>query len=95
MKNIFRKRVIFLLLCCVMLLPMALTLPVFAASNDALITISQTSPAIPADVGQTVDLSKYRLQIAATTILEPDKLTWSSTEVTVTGNKVIAPAKGV
>ena len=95
MKNILRKRVACLLLCCVMLLPMALTLPVFAASNDALITISQTSPAIPADVGQTVDLSKYRLQIAATTILEPDKLTWSSTEVTVTGNKVIAPAKGV
>ena len=90
-----RKRIGCLILCCLMLLPMFMALPTFAATDSSLITISYTSPAIPADVGQTVDLSKYRVQIAATTILEPEKLTWSSSELTVSGNRVTAPTKGV
>ena len=93
MKTILKKRIACLLLCCVMLFPMIL--PASAATDGSLITISQTSPAIPADVGQTVDLSKYRLQIAASTILEPSALTWSSSEVTVSNNKLTAPTKGV
>ena len=95
MKNNINKRIGYLLLCCVMLISMAMVVPASAASDASLFTISQTSPAIPADVGQTVDLSKYRLQIAATTILEPDKLTWSSTEINISGNKITPTAKGV
>lgn len=95
MRTSLKKRICCLILCCLMLLPMLVALPASAATDSSLTTISHTSPAIPADVGQTVDLSKYRLQIAATTILEPEKLTWSSTEVTVNGNQVTAPAKGV
>lgn len=81
------------MLCGAFMPTSMMTLPVSAASDP--ITISQTSPAIPADVGQSVDLSKYRLQVAATTFIEPDKLSWSSDEVNVSGNKVTAPAKGV
>ena len=70
-----------------------MAIPVAAA--EELTTISHTSPAIRADVGQTIDLSKYRLQVAATTIIEPDKLTWSSTEIALNGNRVTPSAKGV
>ena len=95
MTNILSKRIICLLLCCVMLIPMLIALPASAATDNTLITISQSSPAIPADVGQTVDLTQYRLQIAATTILEPDKLTWSSDEIKISNNKITPDAKGV
>lgn len=93
MRHILKKRIACLLLCCVMLIPMIL--PASAATENSLVTISQTSPAIPADVGETVDLSGYRLQIAPTTVLEPNQLTWSSTEVSINNNKLTAPAKGV
>lgn len=93
MKCNLSKRILCLILTCLLLLP--LCLPVSAAAETALTTISHTSPAIPADVGQSIDLSKYRLQVAATTIIEPEKLTWSSDEVTISGNKLTAPAKGV
>ena len=81
------------MLCGIFLPASMMAIPASAANER--ITISQTSPAIPADVGQSIDLSNYRLQVAATTVIEPEKLTWSSAEVTVSGNKVTAPAKGV
>ena len=80
------------LLCGIFMSASVMAIPASAAE---LVTISHTSPAIPADVGQTIDLSNYRLQVAATSVIEPEKLTWSSAEVTVSGNKVTAPAKGV
>ena len=81
------------LLCGIFMPASIMAIPASAAEEA--ITISHTSPAIPADVGQTIDLSNYRLQVAATTVIEPEKLTWSSSEVTVSDNQVTAPAKGV
>ncbi len=62
-----------------------------AAQNN---TVSFTSPAIPCDVGQEIDLSKWSVQLTATG--DPKSgLTWSSDKLTVSSGKVKATAAGV
>ncbi|MBQ7321015.1 MAG: glycerophosphodiester phosphodiesterase [Clostridia bacterium] len=97
MKYAIRHRICSALLLAAMLFAipasmLALAVPAAAAE---IITIPQTEPAIRADVGQSIDLSAYRLQIAPTSYLEPEKMTWSSEELAISGNKVTAPQKGV
>ena len=72
---------------------LALSVPVSAA--EELIIISQSAPAIRANAGETIDLSRYRLQLAATSYVEPNQITWTSSDVTLKDNKITAPAKGV
>ena len=72
-----------------------LALSVPASAAEELITISQSVPAIRADVGESIDLSRYRLQIASNNYMEPNQITWSSSDVSLKDNKLTAPAKGV
>lgn len=99
MKASLRQCVGSLLLLAVMLCGLFLpatagSIPAEAAS--APITISQTSPAIPVNAGETVDLTNYCLQISSLAVIGPNGLTWSSDAVTVEeGSRVTPPAAGV
>ena len=54
------------------------------------------TPAIPANVGSTVDLGKYSVQFAKDAkLIAPEKITWSSDAVAIVDNKVEVTAKGV
>lgn len=87
-----------LLLSCLMLTTALLPLMSAAASDKVMrepIVISHTSPAIPADVGQRIDLSGYSVQISDYVTMPASTIAWSSTELTVSGSHVTAPAPGV
>lgn len=54
------------------------------------------TPAIPANVGTTLDLGKYSVQFSKDAkLIDPAKITWSSDAVEIVDNKVKVTAKGV
>ncbi len=57
-------------------------------------TVSFTSPAIPCNFGEEIDLSKWSVQLTASGKAKSG-LSWSSDKLTVNGTKVKAPAAGV
>ncbi len=57
-------------------------------------TVSFTSPAIPCDTGEEIDLSKWSVQLTATGTAKTG-LTWSSDALTISGNKAKVTAVGV
>ena len=68
-------------------------LNVFAASTQKN-TVAFNNPAIPANVGDTVDLSTYAVEFTKGSVTDSG-ISWSSSELTVSGNKVTPTAKGV
>lgn len=57
--------------------------------------IYYTTPALPANEGEVVDLSLYDVQLSLDATTDSTRITWSSSDLTVTGKKVTAPSKGV
>lgn len=95
MNHPIRTRIGCLLLTCLMLCTAILPVTAAEASSGTVCTVTYTSPAIPADVGETVDLTKYRVATSASAYMEASDITWSSDALIVENGKVIAPAKGV
>ncbi len=54
--------------------------------------VTYTMPAIPANAGETVDLSLYDVQLTQDVTTDKSKITWSSSDLTVT-NKNVTPSK--
>ncbi len=71
------------------------TIVTLSAASSTTPTIAFTNPAIPANAGETVDLSKYAAELKAGTVAAADKITWSSSDLTISGGKVTPSAKGV
>ena len=57
--------------------------------------IKATSPAIPASVGDNVDLTLYSFLTAEGNVISPADIVWSSEEITINGNTVSPTSKGV
>ncbi len=57
--------------------------------------IAYTMPAIPANAGETVDLSLYDVELTQDVRTDRSKITWSSSEITVTNKKVTPSKAGV
>ncbi|MBE6592975.1 MAG: hypothetical protein E7642_03170 [Ruminococcaceae bacterium] len=58
-------------------------------------TVRYSNPAIPADVGETVDLSKYAVEFKAGEISPNSSIVWSSEEISVSDSKVTPNKKGI
>ena len=55
-----------------------------------------TAPAIPANVGDTINLNDYHVQYSLNSSLTPSsKITWTSSDITITDGKVKVSAAGV
>lgn len=80
-----------LLLCA---LPAGL-LPTAAKESAETKTVTHSSPAIPATVGETVDLGAYAVMFSETETAAAGTVSWSSPEVMVRNGTVTAPARGV
>lgn len=72
------KRILSALLTAVMLFAVIAATPLTssAAGNDDLITITYTNPVITANVGDTVDLSRYAVVTEDGTVLAPGEFDW-------------------
>ncbi len=57
--------------------------------------IYYTTPALPANAGETVDLSLYDVQLSLDSTTDKSSITWSSSDLTVSNKTVKAPSKGV
>ncbi|MBR6645538.1 MAG: hypothetical protein IKL21_07245 [Clostridia bacterium] len=57
--------------------------------------VSYTMPALPANAGETVDLSLYDVQLTQGTTTDRSKITWSSSDLTITNKKVTPSKAGV
>ena len=68
---------------------------VSVSAADATILVSYSSPAIPANVGDTVKLTSYSVAFTETAVTAADKITWSSSDITITDNAVKPTAAGV
>ena len=68
-------------------------LNIFAASAQNN-TVTFNNPAIPANAGDTVDLSTYAVEFTKGSVTDSG-ISWSSSEITVSNNKVSPSAKGV
>ncbi len=71
-----------------------------AAEGDIVVQndniIYYTTPALPANAGETVDLSLYDVQLELDVTTDSTKITWSSSDLTIKNKKVTAPSsKGV
>ena len=93
-----KKKLIRLLSIILTLILITLTLSstavnIFAADNTKT-TVAFRSPAIPASVGDTVDLTKYAVEFTSGSVTDSG-ISWSSSEITVSNNKVSPSAKGV
>ena len=58
-------------------------------------TVKYSTPAVPADVGETVDLSKYAVELKKGEIFPKDSIAWSSEEISVNEGKVTPDEKGL
>lgn len=58
-------------------------------------TVWYATPAIGANVGDIINLAEYNVQFSADEIIPNYDVTWSSDELTITGNKVNANAVGM
>ncbi len=64
--------------------------------NKPLGTATYSCPAIPANIGGTIHLSKYAVEFENDVVTSPESITWSSSEITVNSNKTVSPtAEGV
>ena len=68
---------------------------VSVGAADATILVSYSSPAIPANVGDTIKLTSYSVAFTESAVTAADKITWSSTDITITDNAVKPTAAGV
>ncbi len=84
-------------LICILLALVTLicTLPVMTVSAAQTAVVSFSSPAIGADTGSKVDLSTYAVQFKNGTTTAADQITWSSSDITVTGGTVTPDKTGV
>ena len=57
--------------------------------------VTDANPAILVNAGEVVDLTKYSVTYDSTALMPADKITWSSTELTVTDGKVKPAQAGV
>lgn len=57
--------------------------------------ITYTTPALPANAGETVDLSLYDVQLTQDVTTDKSSITWSSSELTIKNKKVTPTAAGV
>lgn len=91
------KRFFALLLSCCLLLPLlAVALPASAAAAPVLpVTLSLGFPAIKADAGDTVDLSIYSVTADDGSVMPASSITWQSSELAISDNKVAPASKGV
>ena len=85
------------ILCSLLvLLTVVCSLPLTPVSaNSSIQTISFSSPAIGADVGNTVNLSSYAVEFKSGVSTAADKITWSSSDTTITNGSVKPTASGV
>ena len=78
------------------LVMLACTFPIMTMSTSAASpVISFSSPAIGADTGAKVTLSSYAVEFKDDTATAADKITWSSTDITVTNGTVTPDKTGV
>ena len=83
--------VVFIAIACSMTLT-----TVTAASTTQNKTVSFNTPAIPADVNSTVDLSSYSVELKLGTVTASNKITWSTSDsIAISSIKVTPSAKGV
>ncbi len=97
MKRKLLSRGISIALVAVMLLTAAFTsvTAINAVPAAGTATIPFENPAIPANAGERVDLSAYAVELKDGTVSAANKITWSSSQLTISGNKVTPSAKGV
>ncbi len=67
----------------------------FTASAADKYEVLFENPAIPANVGETVDLSKYSVELASNKVTAAKDIAWSSEDITLDGTKVTPASKGV
>jgi hypothetical protein len=72
----------------------ALALHVGAADANEK-TVAFNNPAIPADTNETVDLTQFGVEFSASSVSSASKITWSSSEISVSNGKVTPTKKGV
>ncbi len=71
------KRILSTILVTAMLFAMLAAIPVAsAATGNETITITHTNPVITADVGDTVDLSRYAITDKNGTVISPSQISW-------------------
>ncbi len=93
------KKKFFLRILAIALLLMMTLIPavssLLTASAATNFTVSYTNPAIPANVGDTVDLSNYSVMFKSSTTTASNKISWSSEDITLEGKKATPTQKGV
>ena len=72
----------------------ALALPAAFAADTVDYTVDFNNPAIPANTGETVDLSKIAVEFSDGTPTS-NGIAWTSSAITISSNKVTPTAKGV
>ncbi len=85
------------LLCALLAIAMLIcAIPVVSVSAaEATATVSYSSPAIPANVGDTVKLTSYAVAFTKAAVTEAAKITWSSADIEIKNNAVTPTAAGV
>lgn len=86
-----------LLLMCTLLLPLLSAFASLSVSGaeDPTPYISYESPAIPANVGETVDLSVYGVMMNKSAAIAPQKIEWDSGDISIKDGKVTPTEAGV
>ncbi len=92
-KHLILRTVSAVLLSLLLIVPMLTTaLSVFAADNA---TVAFNNPAIPANAGQTVDLTRYSVEFSKGSATAASSITWTSSELAISSGKVTPSSKGV
>ncbi len=95
MKKNFLRRALSALITVIMIaVPVISLLPLTATAAESNV-VTFESPAITANANSTVDLSKYSVEFKKDTATAGASITWSSTQLTVSGKKVTPKTKGV
>ena len=89
------KKILSMLTVLSLVFSLLVTALPIVAQTDKTYSVAFNNPAIPADTGETIDLSDYSVEFSTSEITPADKISWASSEITLTDNKVTPSAKGV
>lgn len=87
------KRILSAMLTLLMLVTVVASLPITSSAAAEPLTVTDTSPAIPADAGEAIDLSVISVELDDTTTLNAADIVWTYEGETVTS--FTPEAKGV